>query len=208
MADRIDWPKIKAEYMSTTISYRNLADKYSISFSTLSKKARKEDWTGQRRRARENIEKKTIQKTIDKTVAKIAKELDKEYRIADRLADVLMRALEDEKQFRRHIVQTRDGDLWDAEERIFKKVDMKAISDAVKSLQGLEAVKRRIAGLLTVPEKEKIKLEKRRLAMEEKRSSVDDVSEAHTGVVVLPPPLVKPEPPPEAVDDLGAEDNG
>ena len=29
-----------------------------------------------------------------------------------------------------------------------------------------------------------------------------------TGVVILPSPMPKPEPPPEAVDDLGAEDNG
>lgn len=41
----MDWNKIKAEYIAGGTSYRKLAKKYGVSFSTLRGKAEREKWT-------------------------------------------------------------------------------------------------------------------------------------------------------------------
>lgn len=46
-----DWKKIKAEYIAGNISYRKLAEKYSVSFSTLRGFAEREKWTELRAQA-------------------------------------------------------------------------------------------------------------------------------------------------------------
>lgn len=40
----VDWAKIKAEYLTTGISYRDLAKKYGVHYTTIGKKASDEDW--------------------------------------------------------------------------------------------------------------------------------------------------------------------
>ena len=54
-----DWQKIRAEYITTDISYRKLADKYGLDQATIARKAKKEDWVSKR------------QHHADKTQAKI-----------------------------------------------------------------------------------------------------------------------------------------
>ena len=41
----MDWERIKAEYIAGGTSYRKLAEKYDVSFSTLRKVAAKEHWS-------------------------------------------------------------------------------------------------------------------------------------------------------------------
>lgn len=48
----MDWKKIKAEYIAGGTSYRKLAKKYSVSFSTLRNIAIREKWTDLREQAR------------------------------------------------------------------------------------------------------------------------------------------------------------
>ena len=64
----VDWIKIKNEYINTNISYRKLAEKYNISFSTLEKTARKEHWKELREKQCDKVETKLRQKTADKIV--------------------------------------------------------------------------------------------------------------------------------------------
>ena len=54
-----DWKKIAAEYITTDISYRKLAEKYGLDQATVARKAKKEDWVSKR------------QHHADKTQAKI-----------------------------------------------------------------------------------------------------------------------------------------
>lgn len=48
----MDWKKIKAEYIAGGTSYRKLAAKYGVSFSTLRDTAIREKWTDLREQAR------------------------------------------------------------------------------------------------------------------------------------------------------------
>ena len=44
-----DWLKIKSEYVSGNVSYRELSEKYGVSQSVIRKRAAAEKWTGTKR---------------------------------------------------------------------------------------------------------------------------------------------------------------
>ena len=78
-----EWKRIKAEYIAGNTSYRRLAEKYSVSFSTLRKIAAKEQWTQLRNNAgakRDTV----LAENIGKQNAKID---DKYFRLVDKLFD-------------------------------------------------------------------------------------------------------------------------
>lgn len=51
----MDWNEIKTEYISSDIGYRELAKKYNVSFSTLQKRAKKENWPGIKRQVCDDV---------------------------------------------------------------------------------------------------------------------------------------------------------
>lgn len=60
---RIDWDKIRAEYIAGNTSYRKLAKKHKVPISNLNRVARNERWTELRETARNKAVAKQIQKT-------------------------------------------------------------------------------------------------------------------------------------------------
>jgi cytidylate kinase len=82
-----DWKKIKAEYIKGGTSYRELAKKHGVSFTTLTRKAQKEDWIGLRQQADDKV----TTRIVDVVTAKGA-EIDSTYY---RLVDKLMKKVED-----------------------------------------------------------------------------------------------------------------
>lgn len=61
-----NWTKIKNEYINGGCTYQSLSEKYNVSFSTLEKRARAEDWRGQKAKLSEKVEEKTREKTAEK----------------------------------------------------------------------------------------------------------------------------------------------
>ncbi len=57
-----DWIAIRGEYITTDISQRKLADKYSVSAASVNRRAKKENWDEKR----ETFRNETIQKTQEK----------------------------------------------------------------------------------------------------------------------------------------------
>ncbi len=78
---RVDWKKIKAEYIAGGTSYRKLAEKYSVSFGTLRKVAAKEKWTDLRNKAVAKADTKLVEE-VSKNNAKID---DKYFNLVDKL---------------------------------------------------------------------------------------------------------------------------
>lgn len=76
-----DLKKIKAEYIAGGTSYRKLAEKYDVSFSTLRKVAAKEQWA----QLRNNAETKRGTILAEKIGEKNAKIDDTYYRCVDKL---------------------------------------------------------------------------------------------------------------------------
>lgn len=69
MNNSVDWKTIKAEYIAGGIGYRKLAEKYGVSFSTLSQVAMREKWTDLRQRTSDKTDTDLV-KSIGKRNAK------------------------------------------------------------------------------------------------------------------------------------------
>ena len=83
----MDWKKIKAEYIAGGTSYRKLAAKYGVSFSTLRDTAIREKWTDLREQARN--------KSVTKLVESIG-EQNGTYKVSiNEVADKLLEKITD-----------------------------------------------------------------------------------------------------------------
>lgn len=58
----MDWQKIKTEYITTSTSYRKLAQKYGVNVTNIAKKASSEGWVEQRNQYANDTQAKTIAK--------------------------------------------------------------------------------------------------------------------------------------------------
>ena len=65
MGRRIDWVKIKQEYIESNITLEELAKKHTVSFSTIRQKSAKEGWTTEKNIFRTKIEQKYQEKQSD-----------------------------------------------------------------------------------------------------------------------------------------------
>ena len=86
--EKADWNAIKAEYISSNISQRNLAAKYGVSADTLMQKANREHWKQERD--------KTISKGIARAQQKAAATISSNAEVAARIKSKLLRKLERE----------------------------------------------------------------------------------------------------------------
>lgn len=77
----MDWKKVKAEYIRGGVSYRKLAEKYGVSFSSVRRRAEKENWTDLRTQA----EQKLSTKIVEKVASQEAKRMDAFQNLADKL---------------------------------------------------------------------------------------------------------------------------
>lgn len=86
----MDWKKIKADYIAGGTSYRKLAEKYGVSFSTLKEIARREKWTELKEKARYKADTKFADLMGEKQANRSAKIND----VADMLLDKISNTLE------------------------------------------------------------------------------------------------------------------
>lgn len=107
----IDWAKVKAEYVSGTMSAAKLADRYGISVSSISKKCASEHWQELRKQNQSKTASKIAEKINTEKVKKTVREIDRVVSVASKLITKLNRA-----------VNELDKD----EELIKKKVTVKA----------------------------------------------------------------------------------
>ena len=76
----MDWSKIKTEYITDeSASYRKLAEKYEVSFTTLSNRAKDEGWVELRRQFKDKTTTKTMEKLSEKQADK-RRDKSKSYR--------------------------------------------------------------------------------------------------------------------------------
>lgn len=86
-----EWEKIKTEYITSDISYRNLADKYGLVYGRLQKRGFDENWKGARMEYKENLLKKSIDLICDEQAERIARAV----RIGDTMLDKVEESLKE-----------------------------------------------------------------------------------------------------------------
>ncbi len=116
MNNSVDWKAIKAEYIAGGTSYRKLAEKYGVSFSTLKEVARREKWTDLKEKANHKADTILAEKIGRRNANKSAK--------IDMLVDMLL---------------DRIGERMDA--LITEGKDVKSIASALKDLRDLKGIK-------------------------------------------------------------------
>lgn len=183
MVEERDWKQIKTEYITTDISYRKLAAKYNVPMSTLTRIAIKEKWV----EGRERYKNKVVAKTVEKMATKEANKLAKIRTAADNMADVVAEIFDDPEQFRRHLVQVGVGKNFETVERVYNKVDTKAIKDITATLKDLSAVLRNIYDLPTVQEQAAMDNAASRLQLDREKAAMGQTDDGETGIVLLAP---------------------
>lgn len=138
MARKVNWEKIKTEYITGDISQQKLAVKHGVAVTTLKSRAQKEHW----HRDRENSRSKVVQKAVQKAETKQANIACKELTLLDKIEKHLDRAISDVDQFNRYIVTEQVGHgMTETTEQLYSKADMKALKDAMQILSMVEKMK-------------------------------------------------------------------
>lgn len=189
-----NWEAIKTEYITTSISYRKLADKWGVSFRTLGDRAKREDWVDERNRHRNNVVMSTVQKVAARTSSTNANRLLRLQEAADSMGKVIAEIFDDKEQFARHIITEGIGEgVTKVEERLYKKIDTKAIKDLTGAMKDLAYVLRNIYDIPTVQEKSAMDIAAERLQLDKAKVSSGAEGSLETGIVELAPVLVEPE---------------
>lgn len=125
-----DWDAIKKEYIAGGTSLRKLADKYEISFTTLSRKCQKEKWVS----ARQRTDDKATTIIVNKTARAQANVRNRIYNIANKALDrieAVVSTVDEEK------IRNVTGALLDVKKVLDAKdpTDLKEQKARIKKLQ-------------------------------------------------------------------------
>lgn len=146
---KIDWTKIKAEYVTGELSVRELAQKYGVSESAAAKHCASENWQKDRQTVRKKNAETITEKLNSEKVKHTVKDIDRVVSVASKLIKKLNRAvneLDRGEQIKRQRVITKTmesdgGKTVDVEqtteierERFKKLVDTKKAEQISKSL--------------------------------------------------------------------------
>ena len=116
-----DWNAIKTEYITTDTSYRKLAQKHGVNVTNIAKRAKAEDWVGQRKQYAIETQTKTVE-------AVAAQEVDRAARILT-VADKLLNKIE-------AIVDAVDVDM--------PAKSVRALTAAVKDLKEIQGIRSKL----------------------------------------------------------------
>jgi uncharacterized protein YjcR len=88
----VDWSAIKTEYITDeSTSYRKLAEKYGVSYTSIGERARKEGWA----KERERFLNKTLSKTLNAIGKKQARQASRVQMVAEKLLSKIEAAVDD-----------------------------------------------------------------------------------------------------------------
>lgn len=183
MSKKVDYEKLKIEYITGDISYAEMAKKYGISKPTLAKKARKERWYDQKLQHNRNVVTKAIRKVENEQADLFARELT----TLGKLEDVLDQVVGNVEHLMKYVVQKKsiDGDV-----EVVGKINTRSLKEAAETLELIEKMKRSMNGILSIDQQKSLELQAERLELERKRIGADDDEEENeTGVVMLAPVL-------------------
>lgn len=179
----VDWNPIKTEYITTKCSYRQLSEKYGVSIAQISRVCKKEQWKEQREQHAEKCFRKAEEKAANKEANRLARLIT----ATTKAIDVAMEAFEDEQQFNRYIISEGiGGGATETEERIYSKVDTKALKDLTGVLKDLTGLMRDFYNIPTPAQAEAQRIAAERLALDKLKAATDDDDENETGVVMIP----------------------
>lgn len=203
-----DWDALKMEYVTTKTTYAKLAEKYGISISQIKIVAARDGWTNERKKFAARVQQKAYRKACNHEADRLARLIT----ATTGAIDVAMRAIGDDEQFNRYLVERRekyavpvadadeaaeDGELppdgklllerqW-TEERTYQKVDTKALKDLTGVLKDLTGLVRDLYGIPTQAQAEAQRIAAERLELDRKKAEEGSTdTHAELEIVGLP----------------------
>ena len=138
-----EWERVKTEYITSEISYRNLATKYGITYTRLQKRGNDEDWKTQRGEYKKNL----LNKSIDLICEEQAEQIARALRIGNTMLEKIEESLNEidimlvERTCKIKKTEMIDGEMADVE-RSTKEYDKKKVAIDRAGLKQLSAVLR------------------------------------------------------------------
>ncbi len=112
-----DWTKIKTEYITDSkSSYRKIAEKYGVPFTTLKDRAKKEGWANLKIQTQHDIVTRTIDKDIDKKVDRATRLMDVTDKLLEKIEETVGGLTSSAIVCDRYIVKQISGALKDIKE--------------------------------------------------------------------------------------------
>lgn len=181
----LPWKQIRTEYITKRVSYRNLVEKYDVSLTTLSKRAKAEEWTKKRKEYEEKELQKTIQKTLEKQAEKRSDELVAAEEACAGIIGIAASIIADPGQFTRHLVKLRQGHG----EGVYKEelieenksiIDARRLKDIATALETATRLSRILKGIMDEPVRQKLDIERKKLEIDrtkvEQKQPTDDIN--------------------------------
>ena len=153
----MDWKKLKREYIAGGISYRKLADKYGVSFSTLKEVAAKEHW----RDAKVKCQAESTTKIIEIESDKQAERMKRLLTVSDKLLTAVEEAV----------------DMFQAGELLLDKSALKSLSGTIKDIKEIQNIKSQLD----------MEEQKARIENLKRQATIDTNENKPCGVVLIPP---------------------
>lgn len=85
-----EWEKIRIEYVTSSISYRSLADKYNLSYNRVQTRAKENGWAKEREEYKEKLLKKSLDLVLEQQANRIAEAV----RLGDKMLEKVSEALD------------------------------------------------------------------------------------------------------------------
>ena len=161
-----DWNEIKTKYICSAKTPKALAEEYGVDVRTVQRHIAKGGWRELRAAQAEKLSAKAAEKAAEQGAEKLARLM----RATSKAVDVAVKTLEDEQQFKRHLVSENDEIV----EKVYGKVDVKALRQLTGSLKDLTALMRDFYNLPTPAQAEQRALAAERMEMERLRLAGDE----------------------------------
>ena len=184
-----DWQAIKTEYITTDTSYRKLAQKYGVNYTTICQRSKAEKWIDQRKQHQNETLTKTISKISERQACKLARIEG----ITDRLLEKLEQAVgELDLEIIKRKTKVDDGltettteTMEAVEGGIVDRAGLRHLTAALKDLKEIQMLKSELDR-----QEQEARIEKLRADAQQRNNDDDD---DETGVILMPP--VKEVPP-------------
>lgn len=177
------WGKIKHYYVtSPDATLRKVAEKYGISYYTVAKKSKADDWFATRNEHQSNI----VSKAISITEEEQANELSQEMAFLGMMKGHVDRMLSDNEQFKRQTyIDPLTGEL---KEKVTEKFDSRAVKDMMQTLKMIEEMSRSLYNIQKATEIQKHQIDAARLKLEQDRFEFEkekaDLSKPDSSAVI------------------------
>lgn len=177
---KTNWEKIKTEYITGSISVREICNKYKLNKRTVSNRCTNENWVALRKKHREKVVSKAVQKTESPKAKTLAQNLAR----VERMNAIVDKFL-DSELYNKHFVEIGYGKgIYHTEEVEFTKPDTRSIRDMATTIEKMANVSLVLTDFINERDRimidlaqQKLEIEKMRLELDKQRNGNDEETE-------------------------------